>query len=67
MKRLPFDLENALENLEKSKEIKEAFGPNVIRSYIKLKNNEIDNFNAKENFSKEKPITEWERLNTLDC
>ena len=67
LKRLPFDLENALENLEKSKEIKEAFGPNVIRSYIKLKNNEIDNFNAKENFSKEKPITEWERLNTLDC
>ena len=67
LKKLPFDLENALENLEKSKEIKEAFGPNVIRSYIKLKNNEIDNFNAKENFSKEKPITEWERLNTLDC
>ncbi len=50
LKKLPFDLENALENLEKSKEIKEAFGPNVIRSYIKLKNNEIDNFNAKENF-----------------
>jgi len=31
------------------------------------KNNEINNFNAKEIFSKEKPITDWEKLNTLDC
>ena len=32
-----------------------------------LKNNEINNFSAKENFSKNKPITDWEKLNTLDC
>ena len=67
LKKLPFDLENALENLENSKEIKEAFGSNIINSYIKLRNNEIDNFNKKESFSKEKPVTEWEKLNTLDC
>ena len=56
-----------LEKLDKNKELNEAFGEKVIKSYIKLKNNEIDNFNSKENFSKNKPITEWEKLNTLDC
>tara|TARA_B100001123_G_scaffold97599_1_gene112299 strand:+ start:325 stop:1653 length:1329 start_codon:yes stop_codon:yes gene_type:complete len=67
LKKLPSDLEAALTNLNESKELNEAFGEKVIQSYIKLKNNEIDNFNSKENFSKEKPITEWEKLNTLDC
>ena len=47
--------------------VKEAFGEKVINSYIKLRNSEIDNFNSKENFSKDKPITTWEKLNTLDC
>ena len=67
LKKLPSDLESALENLNQNTELKEAFGENVIKSYIKLKNNEIDNFNSKETFSKEQPITEWEKLNTLDC
>ena len=67
LKKLPSDLETALENLINCNELKEAFGEKVINSYIKLKNNEIDNFNAKENFSKKKPITDWEKLNTLDC
>ena len=67
LKKLPFDLESALDNLQESKELKDAFGENVIKSYIKLRNNEINNFNLKESFSKEKPITNWEKLNTLDC
>ncbi len=67
LKKLPFDLESALENLNNSKELKEAFGEKVINSYVKLRNNEIDNFNSKDSFSKDKPITEWEKLNTLDC
>ena len=67
LKKLPSDLESALEKLNGSKELNEAFGEKVINSYIKLKNNEINNFNAKEIFSKEKPITDWEKLNTLDC
>ena len=67
LKKLPSDLESALEKLDGSKEINEAFGEKIIASYIKLKNNEINNFNAKEIFSKEKPITDWEKLNTLDC
>ena len=67
LKKLPSDLESALEKLDENKELNEAFGKKVINSYIKLKNNEINNFNAKEIFSKEKPITDWEKLNTLDC
>ena len=67
LKKLPSDLENALEKLDESKELNEAFGKKIITSYIKLKNNEINNFNTKEIFSKEKPITDWEKLNTLDC
>ena len=67
LKKLPSDLESALEKLKENKELNEIFSERVIDSYIKLKNNEIDNFNTKENFSKEKPITDWEKLNTLDC
>ena len=67
LKKLPSNLEDALENLHNSKELKEAFGEKIINSYIKLKNNEINNFNSKETFLKEKPITDWEKLNTLDC
>ena len=67
LKKLPSDLESALEKLEESQELNEAFDEKVINSYIKLKNNEINNFNSKEIFSKEKPITDWEKLNTLDC
>ena len=64
---MPFDLNSALENLNNSRVLKEALGEKVIKSYVKLRNNEIDNFNAKETFSKKKPITDWEKLNTLDC
>ena len=67
LKKLPSNLEIALEKLDESKELNEAFDEKVINSYIKLKNNEINNFNSKEIFSKEKPITDWEKLNTLDC
>ena len=37
LKRLPDDLEDALEKLEENKVLKEAFGEEVINSYIKLK------------------------------
>ena len=67
LRKLPSDLESALESLGNSKELKDAFGEKVINSYIKLRDSEIENFNSKENFSKDKPITEWEKLNTLDC
>jgi glutamine synthetase len=67
LRKLPSDLESALEKLAENKELNDAFGEKIITSYVKLKNNEINNFNSKENFSKEEPITDWEKLNTLDC
>ena len=67
LRRLPDNLEDALEKLEENKVLKEAFGEEVISSYLKLKKQEIDEFNKDEVFDKRKDITEWERKNTLDC
>ena len=67
LSKLPDDLEDALDKLEENKIIKEAFGEEVINSYLKLKKQEIDEFNKDEVFDKRKEITEWERKNTLDC
>jgi len=67
LKRLPDEIEDSIKELEDSKELKEAFGEDVINSYIKLKKEEIDEFNRQESFNKKDPITEWERKNTLDC
>ena len=67
LKKLPEDIEDSLSELEKNKELHEAFGENVIKSYIKLKNTEIDDFRKDESFNKERDITDWEKRNTLDC
>ena len=67
LNKLPNDLEDALDKLEENKIIKEAFGEEVINSYLKLKKQEIDEFNKDEVFDKRKDITNWERKNTLDC
>ena len=45
----------------------EAFGKEVINSYVKLRSSEINQFKQKESFDKTKSITRWERDNTLDC
>ena len=52
LKKLPDVIEDALEQLENSKEITEAFGDDVISSYLKLKRSEIDNFDQEETFDK---------------
>ena len=44
-----------------------GFGKDVINSYLKLRKSEIKDFKQKESFDKNKPITKWERDNTLDC
>ncbi len=67
LKKLPDELEESLSKLEDSKELKESFGEDVIKSYIKLKNTEIDQFNKNDQFNKSSPITEWEKNSTLDC
>ena len=65
--KLPNDLEDSLSKLDNNIHLKEAFSEEVINSYIKLKNQEIDEFNKEEVFDKKKDITDWEKNNTLDC
>ncbi|WP_075522422.1 type III glutamate--ammonia ligase [Candidatus Pelagibacter communis] len=65
--KLPDELNQSLKKLKQNKEMNEAFGTDVIDSYIKLRSTEIKEFNNVEKFDKSKPITKWERQNTLDC
>ena len=67
LKKLPNVVEQAINLLGNSKSLNNAFGKDVIKSYIKLKNSEIKDFKRKESFNKKRPITNWERNNTLDC
>tara|TARA_Y100000741_G_scaffold335225_1_gene292991 strand:- start:470 stop:1795 length:1326 start_codon:yes stop_codon:yes gene_type:complete len=67
LKKLPDELDEALNFLKDSKELKEAFGEETVNSYLKLKTQEVDNFYQNENFNKDEPVTEWEKNNTLDC
>ena len=67
LKKLPPNLEEALENLSSSEVLLGAFGEKNITSYLKLKQQELKDFNSKETFSKKELITEWEKINTLDC
>ena len=65
--KLPNELDQSLEKLKDNKDMNEAFGNEVINSYIKLRDSEIKEFKQKESFDKTKAITRWERDNTLDC
>ena len=65
--KLPDELNQSLEKLKNNKNMNDAFGQDVINSYIKLRSSEIKEFNKKESFDKTKSITKWERNNTLDC
>ncbi len=67
LKKLPNDINQAINMLQNSKALLKAFGTDVIKSYIKLKNSEIKNFKARNDFNKRKPVTQWEKNNTLDC
>ena len=65
--KLPNELHQSLEMIKDNKDMNEAFGKDVVDSYIKLRNSEINEFNKKENFDKTKTITRWERDNALVC
>jgi len=67
LKKLPNDINQAINMLQNSKALSKAFGSDVIKSYIKLKNLEIKNFKARNDFNKRKPVSQWEKDNTLDC
>ena len=54
-------------NFKNSKALLKAFGTDVIKSYVKLKHSEIKNFKARNVFNKRKPVSQWEKDNTLDC
>ena len=57
--RLPASLLDALRLLEKNKTLAEAWGEDVVASYIKLKMQEWGSYTGH--------LSEWERRNTLDC
>ena len=65
--KLPDQLDQSLKQLKQNKEMNDAFGDDVINSYIKLRSTEVKEFDNVEKFDKSKPITKWERQNTLDC
>ena len=65
--KLPNELYQSLKMLKDNKDMNDAFGKDVVDSYIKLRSFEINEFNQKESFDKKKTITRWERNNTLDC
>ncbi len=67
LSKLPNELKDSLDKIENNKEMNNAFGKEVIKSYVKLRTSELKDFNDNEKFDKSKPITKWERQNTLDC
>ena len=56
-----------LYGLKNNKDMNDAFGKDVIESYIKLRSSEMNEFKSKDSFDKTKDITKWEKDNTLDC
>ena len=58
-KRLPLNLLDALRALEQSSILKSALGPDVVASYIKLRQAEWNEYVSQ--------LTDWERRTTLDC
>jgi glutamine synthetase type III len=65
--KLPNTIEEAITCLKENKMINKAFGEDVIKSYIKLRYIELKEFNKTEKLDKSKPVSDWERKNTLDC
>ena len=59
VKKLPLTLLDALRVTEKSKVLREGFGDETMRSYLKLKLGEWHEYTGH--------LSDWERDNTLDC
>ncbi len=58
-RRLPLNLLDALRALERCDVLREAFGGDVVDSYVKLRHREWSDYMGH--------LSEWERANTLDC
>ncbi len=65
--KLPDELAQSLNLLKNNKDMNNAFGKDVIESYIKLRSSEMNEFKSKDSFDKTKDVTKWEKDNTLDC
>ncbi|MDP6573606.1 MAG: type III glutamate--ammonia ligase [Rhodospirillales bacterium] len=59
VKRLPLNLLDALRLMEKNKILRDAFGKEVVQSYLKLRMQDWNDFMSHP--------SAWERKNTLDC
>ncbi|MEE8535270.1 MAG: type III glutamate--ammonia ligase [Kiloniellales bacterium] len=59
VRKLPFNLLDAIRLFEKNKIVRAGFGAEAVDSYVKLKTEEWNSFTA--------AITPWERAHTLDC
>ena len=59
VKRLPSTLHDALRLLERSKILKEGLGEELVRSYVRVREQEWRDYSTH--------LSEWERRNTLDC
>ena len=76
-KKLPLTLDQSLSYLKRNKVLQNAFGKDVINSYVKLKNRELKKYNSSierkigfktfKKGNKSGIITQWEKDNTLDC
>ena len=53
LEKLPNDIEESLDELDENKNLREAFGDDVINSYLKLKRKEIEDFEQNDSFDKE--------------
>ncbi len=67
LKKLPLSINESLNQLENSEVLNKSFGKEVIKSYITLKNRELKNYKDQEGSIKNDHITQWEKINTLDC
>ena len=52
LEKLPNDIEESLDELDENKVLREAFGDDVINSYLKLKRKEIEDFDQNDTFDK---------------
>ena len=67
LKKLPISLIDSLNFLESSNVLNKAFGKDTIKSYLTLRNRELDHYKRSEGSFKPDIITQWEKDNTLDC
>ena len=58
-RQLPFNLLDALREMESSEMLGDAFGDDAIAAYVKLKTGEWNDYS--------RHLSDWERVHTLDC